>query len=114
MVQWIPSVPAIWLIYHIFTLGISHSAFSTISGDSFTYLATIGVLADFKMWRNIFYAGYAVLFLFIGMQIITSPKGEKPPFVSLLIRSTITSLLLTTFSYAIAAMLMDAYRLVLQ
>ncbi len=114
MQRWLTNIPALWLIYHIFTLGISNSLFSVYPGDSFTYLASIGLLTDFKMWRNTFYLGYGAVLLFMGIYILTRPKGAKPPFVAGLIPSVISSLLLTTFSYAITAILMDAYRLVLQ
>ncbi len=115
MQRFILSIPTFWLIYHMFTLGVSHSMFSGYTGESFAFLASIGALETFTMWRNAFYLGYGLILLAMGIQIVTKPKNSAlPAFTSSVISSVVTAIIFTTFSYAIAAMLLDAYKLMVQ
>ncbi len=79
-----------WLIYHLFTLH------ATLNG---TNPASI---VEFKYWRNMYYVGYASLFLLLGILRLRGNKKATP-----VISVVITHLILTTFSYAIVALVWD-------
>ncbi len=116
-VRWIFFLPNLWLIYHIFTLGYDASAQISAQGSAFTFLAQLGALTEFKQYRNMLYIAYGVLMLLIAFN---TKKGDdrkekkKGPHVTitadtLMIQASdiVMALLVTTFAYAIAALLLD-------
>lgn len=116
-VRWILFLPNLWLIYHIFTMGHGASGEISPQGSAFTFLAQLGALTDFKQYRNTLYIAYGVLMLLIALnrKIVDSRKDKKKgPHVSaaadiLMIQASdiVIALLVTTFAYAIAALLLD-------
>ncbi len=110
-------LPNLWLIYHIYISGYTAIGPNPVQGASFVYLAQVGLLAEFKMYRNILYAVYATLILIsIGIIKYYPKKQEMKKDMTtsqslnsslLPINDIIVAMLVTTFAYAIAAMLLD-------
>lgn len=116
-IRWIFFLPNLWLIYHIFTLGYGASAQISPQGSAFTFLAQLGALTEFKQYRNMLYIAYVVLMLLIALNTKIGDgrkEKKKEPHVSaaadtLMIQAgdIVIALLVTTFAYAIAALLLD-------
>ncbi len=92
---WAAYIPGIWLIYHVVSLA--------------RVLNSQQLMADFQVYRNMIYLGFAIVFLILGVVIMLSRlvgKENKSGGISLLVSGAILGLILVTFAYAIAGVLM--------
>lgn len=108
------STPIIWLIYHLFMIGFV--AIDQLVGkkSGFYLLASMGALSEFYWYRNRYYIGYLLMFglmtvirVMQAKSIKTSGIPQQSIDLTIYIPILIPLLLLTTFSYAIAGMLID-------
>lgn len=113
------SLPNIWLMTHLFLRG--YALLDQIREKSgFQLLSDAGVLSEFKWYRDRFYTGYLLIFVLIIIMKLVSDKrgiyspGEKhvPLQQNSVIPILIQQLILTTFAFAIAALLLDVVVLV--
>lgn len=115
--RWILLLPNLWLIYHIFTIGYDARGVTPLQGSAFTFLAQLGALTEFKQYRNMLYIAYGALILLVALHAkIVSGRLEKQkdPHISssadslmIQVNDIVIALLITTFAYAIAALLLD-------
>lgn len=116
-VRWILLLPNLWLIYHIFITGYDAIGTNPMTGQAFYYLAKLGLLTEFKMYRNALYIVYVVLLLTnVLSRKFSTTKPEKRKGSSYIVSQNysvmpmndiVAAMLTTTFAYAIAAILLD-------
>lgn len=93
------------------SLNIAQPAYA--QGLGFASLSPI--LSTWKLFRNIAYLGFAVIFLIIGFMIMTRQKvGQAAITAQQALPKIVIALIAVTFSYAIAGLLIDAMYLIMQ
>ena len=117
-VRWLLYIPCLWLIYHLCSEGYTLVSTTHGQGGAFTLMAQAGLLSEFKIYRNTIYGIYAVLLMMIGLftKISTQQsetKNQLPPTIvqrtmPFQVNDIITAIIITTFAYAIAAIILDA------
>jgi hypothetical protein len=99
----------LWLIGKLIVLGMPYLAGSQESG--FSILTELGGLEEFRYYRNLFYLMYIAVFMIAGLSIMfRSGSSHNTKGSPSLLAHTITAMIITTFSFAIAGLILDAIR----
>jgi len=108
-------LPGLWLTLHIYRLALKTGNLSS-SHTLWSGSTSHDLIEEFKVYRNLFYTGYVIIFIILGLQILLKgistlmtkkDKMVKDGFVSILMPKAILGLIFVTFSYAIAGLLID-------
>jgi len=117
-IGFIINLPAWYFILKTIVNGINSGILNSSSTSAFIELEKTGILLEFKTYRNIFYTIYIVIFICIGLYILIQQMNHNPvnkeSTVSKILPQLIVGLLLITFSYTIAALILDLYLLSLK
>lgn len=107
--------PGWFLIIKTLITGINSRVLLNSQNGAFNALTKTNALSEFKTYRNLFYLFYIFAFIFIGIYISIRKLNREPikeSRVSNLTPQLTVSLLLVTFSYAIAALILDFYLII--
>lgn len=110
-------LPIFWFIYHLFSIQQKYIQHLLKSGGSFVDIGIkSGGLKEFVYYRNIFYLIYLTVAVIIGLIMLFKKKkvAYELSYFNKIIPKLILSIIVTTFSYVIASILVDLYLIYLR
>ena len=113
------NLPGIWLTLHIFKAAYKNINDLSSSRDLWKPEISSILIEEFKYYRNIFYSGYILVMIFFGLLILgrgiikffgkRSQSSDQDEKYKIMIPALLQGIILVTFSYALAGLLLDIW-----